>query len=63
MVSDVDQYENMRMEQHKKAVHSKFGKHDLRWALSRLNYYSIGAKLMSGLITKKYRNEAAKFME
>lgn len=62
-VSDVPQYESMRMEQYKKIIRSKFGKHDLKWALSRLNYYSLGAKMMSGNITRKYEKEKIKFME
>lgn len=62
-VSDVNIYENMRMEQYKKVINLKFGKHNLKWMLNRLNYYSIGAKLMSEFITKKYKNEAKKFME
>jgi poly-gamma-glutamate synthesis protein (capsule biosynthesis protein) len=62
-IADMNQYENMRMEQYRNVIQSKFGKHDLKWVLSRLNYYSIGAKLMLKPNAKKYKNEVVKFME
>ena len=62
-ISDIAGYEKMCMEQYKKVIQSKFGKHDMKWLMSRMNYYSIGVKLMSRSISKRYKAEAEKFME
>lgn len=62
-ISDVKVYQQMRMEQYKKIVQEKFGKHDLKWLVSRINYYSIGAKLASRSISKKYEEERKKILE
>lgn len=42
-----DEYEQLRKKQIASAQQKKFGKHDLKWMLSRLNYYAVGAKLMT----------------
>ena len=47
------EYEQLRKKQIAKAQQEKFGKHDFQWALSRLNYHGIGAKLMTYRMKKK----------
>lgn len=61
-INSVEEYEKMRLEQFHKVIENKFGKHDLRWVMSRLNYYAIGAKIMGKMRQKKYRKEMAKFI-
>ena len=61
-VQDPVLYQNMRMLQYKSTLQSKFGKHDIAWLSSRINYYSIGAKITSTIRDKKYRIEKGKFM-
>ncbi|MCD8052481.1 MAG: CapA family protein [Lachnospiraceae bacterium] len=62
-ISDVDAYQQMRLDQYHKIIQMKFGKHDFKWLASRLNYYSVGAKIASKSITKKYEKEKEKFLE
>lgn len=61
-ISDIAGYEKMRMEQYKKVIQSKFGKHDMKWLMSRMNYYSIGAYITGRLRYTKYKKEAEKFI-
>jgi len=61
-IDNVDEYNAMRQKQIKKVVFEKFGKHNLNWLLSRLNYYSIGAYVFSKLREKKYLKEADRFL-
>lgn len=61
-VKDVAQYEQLRTEQFKNVIESKFGKHDLKWAMSRMNYYAIGAKISGVLRSKKYKKEVERFI-
>ena len=51
------------MLQYKSALQSKFGKHDIAWLRSRINYYSIGAKITSIIRDKRYRIEKERFMD
>lgn len=52
---ELDEYEQLRKWQIAKVQQKKFGKHNLKWMLSRLNYYAVGAKLMTFKMTKKYK--------
>lgn len=61
-VQDPELYQNMRMLQYKSTLQSKFGKHDFAWLMSRINYYSIVAKITSIFRNKRYRIEREKFM-
>lgn len=60
--SNVEKYEAMRKEQFKNVIRSKFGKHDLQWLLSRMNYYAIGARIAGELRGKRYKKEVEKFI-
>ena len=44
---DLHEYEKKRQRQISEARNMKFGKKSFKWILSRLNYYSIGAKFHS----------------
>jgi hypothetical protein len=61
-LDDEVSYEFKRKEQFEKAIQNKFGKHDLKWLMSRLNYYSIGARISAKFRSKKYRREMEKFL-
>lgn len=61
-VSNISLYESKRKEQFNKAILNKFGKHDFKWFKSRLNYYSIGARIASVFRNKKYLRETQKFI-
>lgn len=61
-IQDVDRYEQMRGEQYKNTIASKFGKHDIHWVKSRLNYYSIGAKITSVINHKRYLKEKERML-
>jgi poly-gamma-glutamate synthesis protein (capsule biosynthesis protein) len=53
-IADSVKYQEKRMEQYQAMINKKFGKHDMKWALSRLNYYSLGAKLGSIIRSRKF---------
>lgn len=53
-------YEKIRNRQYQKGIKEKFGNHDMRWMLSRLNYYSIGSKIGSIVRNKRYKKEIKK---
>lgn len=55
-------YKELRKEQFDKVIADKFGKHDLKWLCSRLNYYAIGARIAGTLRNRKYRKEMGKFI-
>lgn len=48
------EYDQLRKKQIANAQQMKFGKHNLKWVLSRLNYYAIGAKLLTYKMRKIY---------
>lgn len=48
-------YEFLRKEQIANIQQKKFGKHDFRWVISRLNYYAVGAKIMTYINKLKYK--------
>ncbi len=65
LINDIkqkDEYEKLRRDQFQKVITAKFGKHDIKWLLSRMNYYAIGARLLGDLRSKKYRKEMEKFI-
>lgn len=61
-ISDRDEYEKRRRDQFNRVIASKFGVHDLRWLLNRLNYYAIGAKIAGSLRNRKYKKEMDRFI-
>lgn len=62
-IDDEATYELKRNEQFEKAILDKFGKHDLKWLINRLNYHSIGARVSSVFRGKKYKNQINKFTD
>lgn len=60
-INNINDYETMRRIQISKVVLEKFGKHDFKWLLSRLNYYSVGAYLTAKVRKKKYLKEKEYF--
>lgn len=61
-INRIDEYEAMRRSQISKIVLEKFGKHDLKWLLSRMNYYSVGAYFSAKVRKKKYLKETKCFL-
>ncbi|MDF2943780.1 MAG: hypothetical protein K0S01_2638 [Herbinix sp.] len=61
-IDDITAYETKRKEQFDEIILEKFGKHNLKWILNRLNYYSIGARILAIFRNKKYLREAEKFL-
>ncbi len=61
-IDDAEQYEAMRMSQFQKVIESKFGKHDLKWLMSRMNYYAVGARILGTIRAQKYKKEAERFI-
>lgn len=61
-IDDREEYEKMRREQFEKAITAKFGKHDLKWLIGRLNYYAVGARISGAIRNRKYRKEMDKFI-
>ena len=53
--NDETDNQNKRQEQYMSVLNEKFGKHDIKLLKSRLNYYSIGAKITSIIRGKKYQ--------
>ena len=60
-IDDVDEYNSMRKQQFAQTLEDKFGKRDLKWFITRLNYHSIGAYLSAILRQKRYQREMKKF--
>lgn len=52
-ISDIETYNKLRRAQIQKIAVDKFGKRNFKWLLSRLNYYSAGARVFSKL--RKYQ--------
>ncbi|WP_462392422.1 CapA family protein [Clostridium cadaveris] len=61
-IKDIDKYEDIRRNQINKVIHEKFGKHDLKWLMSRLNYYSLGAYITAKFRKRSYLKEVEKFL-
>jgi len=53
--------EGVRKQQFAQTLEDKFGKRDLKWFITRLNYHSIGAYLSAILRQKRYQREMKKF--
>jgi hypothetical protein len=51
----------VRKQQFAQTLEDKFGKRDLKWFITRLNYHSIGAYLSAILRQKRYQREMKKF--
>lgn len=60
-ITDSKLYQDMRKKQYQDVLDSKFGKHDIDWLKSRMNYYSFGAKITSIIREKKYKRVKKKF--
>ena len=60
-ITDTAAYQARRQEQYQAVLSNKFGKHDLKWLKSRLNYYSLGAKFGSMIRAKKYQKVKSDF--
>jgi poly-gamma-glutamate synthesis protein (capsule biosynthesis protein) len=60
-ISSIDEYENFRLMQIYKVRKDKFGKRDFAWLMSRLNYYSIGARITTEIRKRKYEEISKKF--
>ena len=54
-IENVDAYMEYRKSQYKSVLIQKFGKRDIKWLCSRLNYYSVGAKVLTVCREKKYQ--------
>jgi len=61
-IDDIHKYEEIRRSQINKVIQEKFGKHDFKWFMSRLNYYSMGAYIAAKFRKKKYLQEVEKFL-
>lgn len=61
-ISSNKQYENLRLSQIKEVRSEKFGRRDIKWLISRLNYYSIGARIATIIRSKKYKKVSKKFI-
>lgn len=61
-IENINEYDVMRKKQIKKVALDKFGKRNLRWFISRMNYYSIGARIIAAILKKKYNSEMVKFL-
>ena len=53
LATDSEKYDRQRQKDIAATLTAKFGKHDLRWLASRLNYHSIGARLTA--IPRRFR--------
>ncbi len=62
-INDVSLYKAKRKEQYQSVLNKKFGKHDWNWFKSRLNYYSINAKILSVSNKRKYLQIFEELME
>jgi len=56
-------YEKKRNIQIKQSLEKKFGKRDLSWLKSRLNYYSVGAFILGKWRKIEYEKEKIKFLD
>jgi len=56
------EYEKMRKRQVSKSLDSKFSKRDWEWLISRVNYYSICARIKGRFIGGKYLRGIKKFL-
>jgi len=56
------EYEEMRKSQISRSLESKFGKRNWKWLMSRLNYYSVCARIKGSFMKKKYLKEIKNFL-
>lgn len=62
-IKNIAGYKQIRRNQINRVIRDKFGKHDFKWLISRLNYYSIGAYITTKLRKKKYLKEEENFLD
>lgn len=55
-------YQELRSKQILETRKEKFGDKDINWILNKMNYYSVGAKIMSKIRRRKYLIEKDKFL-
>lgn len=60
-IEDNETYNNLRKKQYQNGINQKFGNRDLKWLVSRMNYYSIGAKILSKIYKKMYEKVKSAF--
>lgn len=60
-ISSINEYENRRLMQINDIREEKFGKRDLKWLISRLNYFAIGARIANEIRKRKYNEISKKF--
>lgn len=60
-IISIEEYEKLRLDQINKVRAKKFGKRNFNWLISRLNYYSIGARISSEFRKLKYKKVAKNF--
>lgn len=61
-ITDQEAYEEKRSLQYRNVVSAKFGKRNLKWLISRMNYYSIGSRLSAFSRHRKYHKERNFFL-
>ncbi len=61
-IKNIGQYERLRKEQFQKVINEKFGKHNIQWLISKMNYYAIGAKIQTYFRERMYKKEVKKFI-
>ena len=61
-IDNIHEYEEVRKSQINKVIQEKFGKHDFKWFINRLNYYSMGTYIAAKFRKKKYLQEVEKFL-
>lgn len=55
------EYTQMRKQQISSALTMKFGRHDMKWLMNRLNYYTIGARIQRFLNEREYEKIKKEF--
>lgn len=56
------EYEEMGKNQISRSLESKVGKRDWKWLMSRLNYYSVCARIKGNFMKKKILKEVKNFL-
>ena len=62
-IKNVDEYNSRRKSQIQKVLVEKFGRHDISWLISRLNYYSVAAFILGKLRRLVYSRETKKYVD
>lgn len=56
-------YRDKREQQYSNIIMNKFGKHDYKWFMSRLNYFAVGAKIIKVINSKRYAHVFKTFLQ